>query len=187
MLRHNSYLIELTTAERRELEARASKYSSLYRDVLPAKIALLAAQGLPNDVFAARLDSQRQIISKWRKRFFYANASRASRKNPEADAQPAFPYNIVGLKAHRLRTPHQRERDAGTLVVARPAPRSAGTPASHPHGQRHDALAVAGRGCDSPLVPSELAVPPTIPLFAKRPGPVLDLYAHMWNGPPAGT
>jgi transposase len=52
------------------LEARVRKYTSPYRDVIRAKLVLLAAEGLPNDVIAARLDSPRQIISKWRKRFF---------------------------------------------------------------------------------------------------------------------
>jgi transposase len=33
-------------------------------------LVLLAAEDLPNDVIAARLDTPRQIISKWRKRFF---------------------------------------------------------------------------------------------------------------------
>ena len=33
---------------------------------------LLAAQGLPNDIIAARLDTPRQIVSKWRKRFALA-------------------------------------------------------------------------------------------------------------------
>ena len=31
---------------------------------------LLAAQGLSNDVIAARLDLPRQVVSKWRKRFW---------------------------------------------------------------------------------------------------------------------
>ena len=35
-----------------------------------AKLVLLAAEGLSNDVIAARLDTPRQIISKWRHRFF---------------------------------------------------------------------------------------------------------------------
>ena len=43
---------------------------SPYWDVIRAKLVLLAADGLPNEVIAARLDSPRQIISKWRKRFF---------------------------------------------------------------------------------------------------------------------
>jgi transposase len=70
MPRESPYLIELTTAQRRELEARARKYTSPYRDVIRAKIVLLAAQGLSNDQIAARLDMPRQIVSKWRKRFY---------------------------------------------------------------------------------------------------------------------
>ena len=41
-----------------------------YRDVVRAKMVLLAAQGLGNDQIAARLDSRREIVAKWRKRFF---------------------------------------------------------------------------------------------------------------------
>jgi transposase len=37
--------------------------------VIRAKIVLYAADGLPNDVIASRLDTPRQIVSKWRKRF----------------------------------------------------------------------------------------------------------------------
>src|SRR6266852_2950239 len=64
------YRIELTRTEREELEARARRYTSPYRDVVRAKLVLLAAQGLSNDVIAARLDLPRQVVSKWRKRFW---------------------------------------------------------------------------------------------------------------------
>ncbi len=70
MPRNSPFRIDLTRDERRELESRVRKYTSPYRDVIRAKLVLLAAEGLPNDVIAARLDSPRQIISKWRKRFF---------------------------------------------------------------------------------------------------------------------
>jgi hypothetical protein len=49
---------------------RAAKYTSPYRDVVRAKIVLMAADGLRNDVIASRLSLQGQIVSKWRKRFF---------------------------------------------------------------------------------------------------------------------
>jgi transposase len=68
--RHSPYVIELTADERAWLEARARKYTSPYRDVIRAKIVLLAAEGLGNDLIAARLDTPRQIVSKWRHRFF---------------------------------------------------------------------------------------------------------------------
>jgi|SRR5271167_1564560 len=63
------FTIILTTDEREKPQARARKYTSPYRDVIRAKIILLAAQGLSNEVIAAHLDTPRQIVSKWRKRF----------------------------------------------------------------------------------------------------------------------
>ena len=38
--------------------------------MIRAKIVLLAAAGLDNDEIAARLDTRREVVSKWRKRFF---------------------------------------------------------------------------------------------------------------------
>ena len=69
MPRTSPYRVELSVAERRLLEVRARKYTSPYRDVIRAKIVLLAARGWANDVIAGRLDTPRQIVSKWRKRF----------------------------------------------------------------------------------------------------------------------
>ena len=70
MPRHSPFRIDLTREERRELEARTRRYTSPYRDVVRAKLVLLAAEDMPNEVIAARLDTPRQVISKWRKRFF---------------------------------------------------------------------------------------------------------------------
>lgn len=70
MPRQSPFVIGLSDTERAELEARARKYTSPYRDVVRAKIILLAGQGLGNDDIAARVDLPRQIVSKWRKRFF---------------------------------------------------------------------------------------------------------------------
>ena len=70
MPRSSPFSIDLSDKERTELESRARKYTSPYRDVIRAKIILLAAEGLSNEVIASRLDLPRQIGSKWRKRFF---------------------------------------------------------------------------------------------------------------------
>ena len=70
MPRISPYVVRLATAERAELERRSRSYTSLYRDVIRARIVLYAAEGLRNDEIAARLDTPRQIVSKWRKRFF---------------------------------------------------------------------------------------------------------------------
>lgn len=70
MPRESPYDIVLTREERRELESTARKYTSPYCEVLRAKIIRLAAEHLSNDVIASRLDTPRQIVSKWRKRFY---------------------------------------------------------------------------------------------------------------------
>jgi transposase len=70
MPRKSPYTLRLSRDERRELEARARRYTLPYRDVVRAKIVLMAADGLDNDQIAARLDTRREIVSKWRKRFF---------------------------------------------------------------------------------------------------------------------
>lgn len=70
MPRRSPYLIELTSEEREILEARARKYTLPYRDVVRAKIVLLAAKGLENTQIAERLDITRVDVSRWRKRFF---------------------------------------------------------------------------------------------------------------------
>ena len=72
MPRKSPYAINLSKEERRLLEAMARRYTSAYCDVVRAKIVLLAAEGLSNDVIASRLDTPRQIVSKWRKRFALA-------------------------------------------------------------------------------------------------------------------
>lgn len=70
MPRKCPYFVELSAAERARLEAKARRYTSPYRDVIRAKIILYAAAGLENEEIAARLDTPRQIVSKWRKRFY---------------------------------------------------------------------------------------------------------------------
>lgn len=57
--------------EKDELETAARKYTTSYCNVIRAKVILLAAQGLENKEIGKRLDLPRQIVSKWRKRFFY--------------------------------------------------------------------------------------------------------------------
>jgi transposase len=70
MPRRSPYEVRLKLDEREELERRSRSYTSLYRDVVRARIVLYAAEGFGNDEIAARLDTPRQIVSKWRKRFF---------------------------------------------------------------------------------------------------------------------
>ena len=70
MSRISPYFIVLTPEERTVLEARARRYTLSYRDVVRARIVLLAAEGLENKEIGERLDMPRPVVSKWRKRFF---------------------------------------------------------------------------------------------------------------------
>lgn len=62
--------IHLTAEQRHALASKAAKYASPYRDVVRAKIILYAGQGLSNEEIALRLSLPRQVVSKWRKRFY---------------------------------------------------------------------------------------------------------------------
>lgn len=70
MPRKSPYEIVLTSEELRNLEAMARKYTLPYFKVMRAKIVLLSAQGFDNNEIGEKLDLPRQIVSKWRKRFF---------------------------------------------------------------------------------------------------------------------
>jgi transposase len=72
MPKKSPFNMNLSSEERQMLEAISRKYTSPYCDVIRAKIVLLADEGLSNDVIASRLDTPRQIVSKWRKRFALA-------------------------------------------------------------------------------------------------------------------
>jgi hypothetical protein len=69
MPRESPYRIRLTSKERQALETRSRQYTLPYRDVIRAKIVLMAAEGLENKEIGERLNLPREIVSKWRKRF----------------------------------------------------------------------------------------------------------------------
>ena len=70
MPRSSPYTIKLSCAEEAELHRRASKYTLPYFQVQRAKMILYAAQGMSNDEIADCLDTRREVVSLWRKRFF---------------------------------------------------------------------------------------------------------------------
>ncbi len=70
MPRISPFSIKLTKDDQKVLEEMARSYTSPYIDVVRAKIVLYAAEGLSNKEIGERLDTPRQIVSKWRKRFF---------------------------------------------------------------------------------------------------------------------
>lgn len=95
MPRRSPFRIELSADEARELTRRAAKYTLPYFEVQRAKMILLAAQGLGNDEIAARLDTRREVVSLWRKRFFEERLA-GLEERPRPGRPRAFPPSTHG-------------------------------------------------------------------------------------------
>jgi transposase len=61
--------ITLSEAEERELRRRAGQYTRAHREVIRAKVVLLAAEGVSGSEIARRLDCTDKTAAKWRRRF----------------------------------------------------------------------------------------------------------------------
>ena len=169
MPRRSPFVIELSPAERRELEARSRRYTSPYREVVRAKIVLMAAAGLENKAIASRLDLPFQIVS--------PNGANASSKQRFAgpggarlgpDGPRLFPPELViAVKAIACELPANS---------ACPSPASR-FPTSRPRSSTADSWPASpdppsGNGCRGrhpALAPSALDLPPRPRLRAPRP------------------
>ena len=102
MPRQSPFIIELSLAERAVLESTGRRYSAPYREVVRARIVLLAAEGRENVEIARRLDLPVQIVSKWRKRFFEERLAGLAER-PRTGRRPAFPPRAGGCRqGHRV-------------------------------------------------------------------------------------
>ena len=61
--------IALSEEERAELKHRAACYTRPHREVLRAKLVLMAAEGATNTEIGERLGMTRKSVGRWRKRF----------------------------------------------------------------------------------------------------------------------
>ena len=144
----------------------------------------MAAEGLDNDEIAVRLDTRREIVSKWRKRFFEHGLPGLEELPRGAGHQSFPPEVVVAVKAlacelpARLGVPLSRLHvpDIGAEVVARGiVAEISGTTiwrwlsddAIRPWRQR------------SWIFPHD-------PHFEPKAGRVLDLYAGRWDGKTLG-
>ena len=83
----------LTKHEREKLERRANKYTLPDFIVARAKMMLLAERGLSNDEIANSLSTCREIVSRWRKRFF---EKRLGGREPSISFLQAFEAGAAG-------------------------------------------------------------------------------------------
>lgn len=89
MPRPSPYVIDLTTQEREQLKRRASRYTAPYREVVRAKIVLMAARGMENKEIALRLSLPVRIVTKWRRRFFEERLA-GLEERPRGGRPPVF-------------------------------------------------------------------------------------------------
>ena len=95
MPRKSPFHIILSDDERANLKHLAGQYTSPYFCVARSKIVLMAANCLDNDEIARRLDIPRQIVSKWRKRFFEYRLE-GLKDQPRSGRPPGFPPSDRG-------------------------------------------------------------------------------------------
>lgn len=89
MPRSSPYAITLSPPEAAELRRRAGKYTLPYFQVQRARMILHAAEGMSNEQIAARLDTRREVVSLWRKRFF-ADRLRGLEEQPRSGRPRTF-------------------------------------------------------------------------------------------------
>lgn len=90
MPRKSPYTIELSTEERKELEARTRRYTLPYFEVRRARMILLAAEGWENKEIAEYVHTSRDVVSLWRKRFFQERLA-GLEERPRPGRPRAFP------------------------------------------------------------------------------------------------
>jgi transposase len=99
--------IVLAARDRHRLERLERSQTAPYRQVLRAKIVLLAARGMPNQAIAARLGVTADTARKWRGRFAaHGLAGLADRKR--AGRPPRFtPVQVAEVKALACQLPEE--------------------------------------------------------------------------------
>ena len=185
MPRRSPYVIKLSIAERMKLDAIARRYTSPYRDVIRAKIALYAADGLGNDEIALRLDTPRQIVSKWRKRFFKERLA-GLEERPRGGRPARFsPSIVVAVKALACELPHQHGLPLSRLSI----------PEIGREVVRRGLLAAVGETTLWRWLTEDAIRPwahrswifPRDPNFKAKADRVLELYEGCWHGRPLGA
>lgn len=169
-------------ADRAVLESAARRSSAPHRLVMRARIVLLAADGLPNCVIAARLGVCDDTVRKWRRRYCQQGL------DGMADApRPGRPRKFAAHVA------------AGVKALACELPITTGTPLARwscPELARE----AAARGITPAISASTIRrwlaedalkpwqhrswIFPRDPYFALKAARVLDLYQRTWDGQP---
>jgi transposase len=140
------YRIELSEAEREELQAMLSGGKQAARQLKRAQILLAADAGVPDETIAASLAVGGSTISRTKRRFVEGNLARALNEPP----RPGAARKLTGKEEALLVATACASPDAGT----------AGRRAGAAHGTRQplarDGAAALGRDRDQALAPEDV-------------------------------
>jgi len=184
MPRESPFCIDLTGDERRTLEQRAAKYTSPYFEVVRAKVILLAAEGSENKEIGECLSLPRQIVSRWRKRFFDERLAGLDER-PRRGRPRVFPPQIImEVKALACELPKQRG-----LPFSRFSHQDIADEAVRCGIVASISGATVWRWLNADAIRPwcyRSWIWPRDPCFAQKAGHVLDLYHGVWEGRPLG-
>jgi transposase len=176
--------IVLAARDRHRLKRLERSQTAPYRQVLRAKIVLLAACGMPNQAIAARPGVTADTARKWRGRFAaHGLAGLADRKR--AGRSPRFtPVQVAQVKALACQLP----AEAGVPLSRWSCPELAREAVTRGITAAVSASTVGRWLAEDALKPWQHRSWIFIrdPDFCAKASRVLDLYAHIWNGRPLG-
>ena len=118
MPRKSPFHIELSVEESKELNRRATRYTSPYFEVVRAKMILMAARGMASDEIAARLDTRREVVSQWRQRFFKQRLAGLEERARPGRPRVFHPEITVQIKALACELPATLGLPLSRLSVA---------------------------------------------------------------------
>jgi transposase len=172
--------IVLAACDRHRLKRLERSQTAPYRQVLRAKIVLLAARGMPNQAIAARLGVTADTARKWRGRFAaHGLAGLADRKR--AGRPPRFtPVQVAEVKALACQLP----AEAGVPLSVWSCPELAREAVVRGITAAVSAATVGRWLAEDALKPWQHRSWIFIrdPDFHAKASRVLDLYARIWNG-----
>ena len=170
MPRSSPFRIVLSRDEARELARRANKYTLPYYQVVRAKMILLAAEGLGNDEIAATPAYPARNRKPVAQALLRRTPGGLGGSGPPGPPPGFFPQTWSS-RSRRWRVSCRRRWACRCRVSAWPMWRSrrdsSGLVAHH---QRQHGLALAARGCDSPLAASLLDLSARSAVRMPRPG-----------------
>lgn len=172
--------IMLAGRQRADLERVCRRSTAPYRQVLRARIVLLAAEGAANTAIAAWLDVHADTVRKWRNRFAEHGMAGLSDRPRAGRPRRLGAAVVAGIKALACELP----AEAGVPLARWSCPELARHAVAAGIVARVSASSVRRFLADDAIKPWQHRswIFPRDPHFAPKATRVLDLYERVWDG-----